>query len=147
MNSRILFLTTLLAFPLGVATAADEAIPTKAVEAEASVEGAPSRLRRPARFAQLEQLLEAGRAEVALLVEQLRAAETPELQNTIETQIVAAKKAQRERFLTECLLMAEASGDLVQAEEARSQLDHLRNKNNGQQILIERPLPSLEGPR
>ena len=145
MNSRILILTALLAFSLGNARAADEVVETRAIEADA--EGAAKRLNRPERFVQLELLLEAGRAEVAQLVEQLRAAKTPEQQNEIQNLIVATKQAHRARFLEERMLMAEESGDLIQAEEARLQLEHLRNQSNGQQIRVERPLPSQEGSR
>jgi hypothetical protein len=147
MNSRILFLTTLLAFPLSVATAADEAIQTKAVEAQTNADGAPHRLVRPARFAELEQLLDAGRTEVTDLVARLRAAESPELRNEIQRQIVAAKRANRERFLVERQRMAEDSGDMLQAQEIQRQLDHLHNKSNGQQTRIERPAPRQEGSR
>lgn len=143
MNSRILFLSIALALPLSAG--ADEAVETRAELAPR--DGSGLRLERPSRFARLEQLREAGRAEIQNLNEQLRNAQSDEQRDALQMQIVNAKRAHRERFLEERMALAEQQGDMIQADQARRQLENLRNQNDQRQLNVARPAPSQEDNR
>ena len=142
-----LFALFLLVLPFS-ATAGEEALPaTQVIEVE---EGAEVVRPRGPEAERLLAILESGREEVRLLVENMETIDDLNEQRSLQLQISAVKQAWRVRFLEEHVAIAEAKNDEVALDAARTQLESFRQQIEGvdqAQPTVARPVPNSEGSR